>query len=66
MQTKDVFLEAAYFDPIVTRKTARSLGLISEASQRFEKGVNPEWIPVALNRAAPVSYTHLDVYKRQE
>lgn len=52
LQTKDVFLEAAYFDPIVTRKTARSLGLISEASQRFEKGVNPEWIPVALNRAA--------------
>ena len=52
LQTEDVLLEAAYFDPITTRKTARNLGLISEASLRFEKGVNPERIVGALDRAA--------------
>ncbi|NLZ28132.1 MAG: phenylalanine--tRNA ligase subunit beta, partial [Firmicutes bacterium] len=52
LQTKDVLLEAAYFDPITTRRTARNLGLISEASLRFEKGVNPERMVDALDRAA--------------
>lgn len=52
LQTEDVLLEAAYFDPITTRRMARNLGLISEASLRFEKGVNPERIVDALDRAA--------------
>ncbi len=40
--TTEVILEAGVFDPVVTRRTARSLGLQSEASKRFEKGLWPE------------------------
>lgn len=39
--TTDVILEAAIFDPVSIRKTSRQLGLISEASKRFEKGLWP-------------------------
>jgi phenylalanyl-tRNA synthetase beta chain len=50
--TSDVFLESAYFDPISVRKTARGHGLHTDASFRFERGVDPDLIPVALKRAA--------------
>lgn len=39
-KTKNVFLETAAFDHVSIRRTARALGLHSEASQRYEKGVN--------------------------
>ena len=39
-QTKNVFLETAFFNAVSIRRTARALGLHSEASQRYEKGVN--------------------------
>jgi len=38
--TTDIVLEAAIFDPVSVRRTARQLGLISEASKRFEKGLS--------------------------
>jgi len=41
-ETRTVFLEAAYFDPVSIRKTARGLGLISESSYRFERGIDIE------------------------
>ncbi|MCX7726811.1 MAG: phenylalanine--tRNA ligase subunit beta, partial [Chitinispirillaceae bacterium] len=41
-ETTDVFLECAYFDPITIRKTSRRLGLITDSSYRFERGVDPE------------------------
>ncbi len=50
--TRRVLLEAARFNPAVIRRTARRFNLPSEASQRFERGVNPEWVPAAQNRAA--------------
>lgn len=50
-QTVTVLLEAAFFDPQEVRKTSRKLGLRSEASMRFEKGVDPEGILPALSRA---------------
>ena len=37
--TSDVLLEAAYFTPITVRRTSRRLGLRSESSLRFERGV---------------------------
>lgn len=49
--TTSVLLESAYFDPAIVRKTSRKLGLRSEASSRFEKGVDPERIIPALARA---------------
>jgi phenylalanyl-tRNA synthetase beta chain len=50
--TRQVLLEAATFDPRSIRRTSRRLGLISEASHRFERGVDPEGIPLAAERAA--------------
>lgn len=38
--TKNILLESAYFDPITIRKTQRKLGLASESSYRFERGVD--------------------------
>jgi phenylalanyl-tRNA synthetase beta chain len=49
--TKNVLLEAAYFLPASIRKTARELGLPSDASYRFERGVDPEMILRASQRA---------------
>lgn len=49
--TKYVFLEAACFDPVAIRKTSRALGLRSEASSRFEHGIDRENILNALDRA---------------
>jgi phenylalanyl-tRNA synthetase beta chain len=50
-QTVSVLIEAAFFDPAIVRKSARILGLRTEASNRFEKGVDPERIIPALARA---------------
>ncbi|MDX6271990.1 MAG: phenylalanyl-tRNA synthetase beta chain [Acidobacteriota bacterium] len=40
--TRDVLIEAAHFAPASVRRTSRSLGLQTEASDRFERGVDPE------------------------
>lgn len=40
-ETSDIFLEAAWFDPVSTRKTSRALGLSTDSSYRFERGVDP-------------------------
>jgi phenylalanyl-tRNA synthetase beta chain len=50
--TRRVLLEAATFDPRSVRRTSRRLGLISEASYRFERGVDAVGIPAAARRAA--------------
>jgi phenylalanyl-tRNA synthetase beta chain len=39
--TKSIILESAYFDPASVRQTSKRLGLISEASRRFERGIDP-------------------------
>src|SRR6202011_1708959 len=48
--TTRVLLEAAYFVPIAVARTARRLGLRTEASARFERGVDPEGIERAAAR----------------
>ncbi|MGQ9922255.1 MAG: phenylalanine--tRNA ligase subunit beta, partial [Desulfobacca sp.] len=50
--TKQVLIESAYFHPPSIRKTAKRLGLSSESAYRFERGVDPEGVIPALNRAA--------------
>jgi phenylalanyl-tRNA synthetase beta chain len=50
-QTTALLLESAYFVPETVRRTARRLGLRSEASYRFERGVDPQGTVIALNRA---------------
>ncbi len=49
--TTDVFLEAAYFQPVSVRKTAKRHGLSTDASFRFERGVDVDLVPYALERA---------------
>jgi len=50
--TKNVFLEAAYFSAASIRKTSRAQGIETDSSYRFSRGVNPEAVPLAMNRAA--------------
>ncbi len=50
--TRDVLIEAAEFHPTRVRRTARRLGLHSESSYRFERGVDPEGVARAADRAA--------------
>jgi len=51
-QTKNVFIESAYFDPATIRKTARRHGLQTDASFRYERGANPDITIWAAKRAA--------------
>lgn len=53
--TQSVLLEAAWWDPMTIARTARRLGLRSEASARFERGADPEVIPMALDRFAELA-----------
>ena len=41
METKNVLLESAYFNPVVIRKTARQLKIESDSKARFERGIDP-------------------------
>ena len=50
--TKSIFLESAYFDPVSIRKTAKRHGLSTDASFRFERGVDINNVEYALVRAA--------------
>ena len=49
-ETVDVLVEAAHFDPVSIARSARRHRLPSEASKRFERGVDPELPPVAAQR----------------
>ena len=49
--TTSIFLESAYFDPVSIRKTAKRHGLSTDASFRFERGVDPNITEYALKRA---------------
>ncbi|WP_027717716.1 phenylalanine--tRNA ligase subunit beta [Desulfovirgula thermocuniculi] len=51
-KTAEVLLESAYFNPTSIRRTSRALGLRSEASLRFEKGIDLEGCLAAARRAA--------------
>ncbi|PBC22799.1 MULTISPECIES: phenylalanine--tRNA ligase subunit beta [unclassified Mesorhizobium] len=42
--TTDVLIESALWDPITTARTGRTLGLITDARYRFERGVDPEFM----------------------
>lgn len=48
--TRDLFIEVASFDPRLTRAARKGLGLATDASYRFERGVDPELGPIALDR----------------
>ena len=51
-KTTDVFLESAYFNPVSIRKTAKRHALNTDASFRFERGIDPDITVYAAKRAA--------------
>ncbi len=58
--TTSLALEAAYFTPVSNRKSARSAGYRSEASARFERGIDIEAVKPALMRAMQLLVEHAD------
>jgi phenylalanyl-tRNA synthetase beta chain len=50
-QTRNILLESAYFDPILIRRAARKLGLSSDSSYRFERGVTHDGVERTSQRA---------------
>ncbi|MDX1646867.1 MAG: phenylalanine--tRNA ligase subunit beta [Longimicrobiales bacterium] len=53
-ETRDVLLECALFDPKSVRATRKTLGMSTDASYRFERGVDPEGLRVAVERCVSV------------
>lgn len=51
-KTTDILIESAHFDPLTVRRSARRLGMHTEASHRFERGCDPEMAGVACDAAA--------------
>lgn len=52
LETTELLIESALFHPVRVRRTARRLGLHSDASYRFERGVDPQGVRRAADRAA--------------
>jgi phenylalanyl-tRNA synthetase beta chain len=50
--TQNIFIEAAYFLSSHVRKNSRALNIETDSAYRFSRGVNPEAVPLAMNRAA--------------
>lgn len=72
--TKAIFLESAYFNPVSIRKTAKRHGLNTDASFRFERGIDPTITEYALKRAclllkevagAEVTSDIIDIYPKK-
>jgi phenylalanyl-tRNA synthetase beta chain len=53
--TTDILIESAHFDALTVRRTARRLGMHTEASHRFERGSDPEMAGVACDAAAALT-----------
>lgn len=72
--TETVLMESAYFDPSTIRRSSKHLGMPTDAAFRFERGIDPEGVVRALNRAAQlladtaggrVSKNYIDEYPRK-
>ncbi len=72
--TKRIMLSACTFNPVSIRKTSRALGLLTDASKRFEQGLTPEFPAQAIERASSlleqlaggkVSHDVIDIYSRK-
>lgn len=51
-KTENIILESAYFNPVSVRKTAKRLGISTDSSYRYERGIDPTITGIALARAA--------------
>ncbi len=55
-ETKSIVLEAAHFNSVSVRKTARSTGILTDSSKRFENGITPELAGYAMDEASALIY----------
>ncbi len=51
-KTTTLLLEAAHFNAVITRRGRKELGMVTDASARFERGVDPNIVPYAIDRAS--------------
>ena len=73
-KTKNILLESAYFDPILIRRGARKVGLSSDSSYRFERGVDMKGVETGSRRAVSLilEYSggkiskHTDAYPKKQ
>jgi phenylalanyl-tRNA synthetase beta chain len=74
IETKNILIESAYFNPSSIRKTSKNIGLSTEASYRFERGTDPNNTDFSVKRAAKliselssgkVAKGIIDVYPKQ-
>ncbi len=49
--TKNIILESAYFDPVSVRKTSKRFGISTDASYRYERGIDPTISGIAMHQA---------------
>ena len=56
--TVNVFVEAAYFDPVTTAHTGRAMKINSDARYRFERGIDPDFTPEGLEHAVRMIVDH--------
>ncbi len=52
IDTKNILIESAYFDPSITRMTSNLLNINTDAKYRFERGIDPNSIEIGLKKAA--------------
>lgn len=57
-ETTNVFIEAAYFDPVRTAYSGRALKINSDARYRFERGIDPAWTPYGIEHATRMIVDH--------
>jgi phenylalanyl-tRNA synthetase beta chain len=65
-QTKNVFLESAYFNPIAVRRSSKRHGLKTDASFRFERSCDPENCDTALKLAVSMLYKYAETPQLSE
>jgi len=67
-ETKNILLESAYFDPTLVRRAARKLGLSSDSSYRFERGVDYHMVEKGATRAVSliIEYAKGKVSRRSD
>ncbi len=53
-KTRNIILESAYFDPVAVRKTSKRIGVSTDASYRYERGIDPTMTGTALACAAQI------------
>lgn len=64
--SSEILIEAAFFEPSSVRKTAKTLGIRTDASWRFERGTSPSMVEVAMSRAKELLISCAGAYEEKK